>query len=173
MSRNRVTAGIGAVVCQEAELKGEVAIGNGTVLHPKCRIIAEGGPIYIGKNNIIEENCILFNKNVSPLVIGDDNVFEVGSYVEGSRVGNGNTIGTRARVLGNTTIGNHCVVGAGCATELNETIEDMTVIYGAQPYRRTQSAILPGQASLHTRHLEYLREMLPRFNHLKRLESTG
>lgn len=35
---------------------------KGTVLHPQCRVIAENGPIYIGKNNIIEENVIIFNK---------------------------------------------------------------------------------------------------------------
>lgn len=35
---------------------------TGTVLHPQCRVIAENGPIYIGKNNIIEENVIIFNK---------------------------------------------------------------------------------------------------------------
>ncbi|ORX51299.1 trimeric LpxA-like protein [Hesseltinella vesiculosa] len=172
-NRNRVTAGSGSVVCQEAELKGEITIGTGTVLHPKCRIIAEGGPIYIGKNNIIEENSVIFNKNVAPLVIGDDNVFEVSCYVEGSRVGNCNTIGTRAKVLGNTTIGNNCVIGPGCSTESNETVEDMTVVYGQQPSRRIQSSILPGHSSLHTRHLEYLREMLPKYNHVKRLESSG
>ncbi|ORZ26156.1 trimeric LpxA-like protein [Absidia repens] len=171
MSRNRITAGSKAVVCQETELRGEVSIGAGTVLHPQCRIIAENGPIYIGKNNIIEENSIVFNRNAAPLVIGDENVFEVGCYVEGSRIGNNNVIGTRARVIGNTIIGNHCVIGAACSTEINETIEDMVVIYGNQPSRRTQSTILPGQATLHARHLEYLREVLPKYNHLKRLET--
>jgi NDP-sugar pyrophosphorylase family protein len=48
-----------------------------------------------------------------------------------------------ARVLGNTIIGNHCVIGAACSTEMNETIDDMVVIYGNQPSRRTQSTILP------------------------------
>ncbi|KAI8099223.1 trimeric LpxA-like protein [Halteromyces radiatus] len=172
MSRNRITAGPGTVVCQETELRGEVSIGAGTVLHPQCRIIAENGPIYIGKNNIIEENTIIFNKNAAPLVIGDENVFEVGCYVEGSRLGNNNVIGTRARVLGNTIIGNHCVIGAACSTEVNETIEDMTVIYGSQPNRRTQSNVLPGQATLHFRHLDYLREVLPKYNHLKHLETV-
>ncbi|KAI9309516.1 hypothetical protein BJ944DRAFT_154190, partial [Cunninghamella echinulata] len=158
--RNRVTAGPRTVVCQETELRGEISIGR-TVLHPQCRIIAENGPIFIGSNNIIEENCIIFNKNAAPLVID----------VEGSRIGNNNIINTRGRILGNTIVGNHCVIGAACSTEINETIEDMTVIYGKQPNRRKQSSVLPGQASLHARHLDYLREVLPKYNHLKRLES--
>ncbi|CEI91362.1 hypothetical protein RMCBS344292_05657 [Rhizopus microsporus] len=179
MIRNRITAGPKSIVCQETELRGEISIGAGTVLHPQCRIIAENGPIYIGKDNIIEENVVIFNKdqltpirNPTPLVIGDNNEFEVGCYVEGSRIGNNNIIEARGRILGNTAIGNHCVIGAGCSTESNETIPDLTVIYGADSKRRIQSEPLPSQATLHARHLDYLQEVLPKYNHLKKLESV-
>ncbi|KAL1934482.1 hypothetical protein VTP01DRAFT_6664 [Rhizomucor pusillus] len=76
-----------------------------------------------------------------------------------------------ARVLGSTTIGNNCVIGAACSTESNETITDLTVIYGAESKRRQQSEVLPGQRTLHARHLEYLWEVLPKYNHLKKLET--
>ncbi|KAG2219424.1 hypothetical protein INT45_010615 [Circinella minor] len=158
MSRNRITAGPRAVICQETYLQGEISIGAGTVLHPQCRIVAEKGPIYIGKNNIIEENVTIFNKNASPLVIGDENVFEVGCYVEGAHIGNNNIVEARAKVLGTTTIGHHCIIGAACATEVNETISDMTVVYGSKSNRRQQSEVFPTQAALHARHLDYLRE---------------
>ncbi|EPB90717.1 hypothetical protein HMPREF1544_02461 [Mucor circinelloides 1006PhL] len=170
MSRNRITAGPKSVVCQETELKGEISIG--TVLHPQCRVIAENGPIYIGKNNIIEENVIIFNKNSTPLVIGDDNEFEVGSYVEGARIGNNNIVESRARIVGSTSVGNYCVIGSACSTESNETIPDLTIIYGSQSKRRCQSEPLATQATLHARHLDYLREVLPKYNHLKKLESS-
>ncbi|KAI7863305.1 trimeric LpxA-like protein [Spinellus fusiger] len=170
MSRNRITAGQKSVVCQETDLRGEISIDSGTVLHPQCRVIAENGPIYIGRNNIIEENAVIFNKNTTPLVIGDENVFEVACYVEGSRIGNSNTVEARARVLGSTILGNHCVVGAACSTDTNETIPDLTVIYGSMSKRRLQSQVLQSQAAVHARHLEYLREVLPKYNHLKKLE---
>ncbi len=48
-----------AVVCQEALLVGEITIEDGTVVHPKASIIAEGGPIIIGQNNIIEEQVVI------------------------------------------------------------------------------------------------------------------
>lgn len=121
--------------------------------------------------------------------------------VEGSRIGNNNIIEARgklsflsitsrdywhcsvARVLGSTTIGNNCVIGAACSTESNETITDLTVIYGAESKRRQQSEVLPvskqiyisyltsadltflltcmqGQRTLHARHLEYLWEVI-------------
>ena len=39
----------GAVVCNESELRGDITIGARTVIHPKAKIIAESGPIIIGK----------------------------------------------------------------------------------------------------------------------------
>ncbi|ORE02008.1 trimeric LpxA-like protein, partial [Rhizopus microsporus var. microsporus] len=168
-NRNRITAGPKSIVCQETELRGEISIG--TVLHPQCRIIAENGPIYIGKNNIIEENVVIFNNNQFIINIQPTKK-SFWEDVEGSRIGNNNIIEARGRILGNTAIGNHCVIGAGCSTESNETIPDLTVIYGADSKRRIQSEPLPSQATLHARHLDYLQEVLPKYNHLKKLESV-
>jgi dynactin-6 len=49
-------------VCQEAELIGDITIEEGTVVHPKARILAKGGPIIIGQNNIIEEQVVIENR---------------------------------------------------------------------------------------------------------------
>lgn len=62
--------------------------------------------------------------------------------VEGSRIGNNNIVEARGRILGSTAVGNYCVIGAGCSTESNETISDLTVIYGSQSKRRAQSEAL-------------------------------
>jgi dynactin-6 len=51
------------------------------------KIIAEAGPIIIGENNLIEEQTVIINKktdsadnsNTKIMIIGDNNVFEVGS----------------------------------------------------------------------------------------------
>lgn len=45
----------------------------------------------------------------------------------------------RGRILGSTAVGNYCVIGSACSTENNETIADLTVIYGSQSKRRTQN----------------------------------
>jgi dynactin-6 len=44
------------VVCQDVELKGDITIGSGTIVHPKATIFAIAGPIVIGVNCIIEED---------------------------------------------------------------------------------------------------------------------
>ena len=48
-SKSSVKIAPGAVVCNECELKGDITIGPRTVVHPKARIIAEAGPIIIGR----------------------------------------------------------------------------------------------------------------------------
>lgn len=59
--------------------------------------------------------------------------------VEGARIGNNNIVESRARIVGSTSVGNYCVIGSGCSTESNETIPDLTIIYGSQSKRRNQS----------------------------------
>ncbi len=39
----------GAIVCKDSVLEGDVRIGKGTVVNPKCVIRAEKGPIEIGE----------------------------------------------------------------------------------------------------------------------------
>ncbi|CAG8561983.1 4805_t:CDS:10 [Paraglomus brasilianum] len=168
MGRNKdsLTIGKQAIVCQDTELRGEIFVGAGTVLNPQCKILAESGPIRIGANNIIEEKVIIVNKSTKPLTIGDDNVFEVGCYIEGTKIGNKNVIEAKASVLGTTTVGDNCVIGAVCSTRTDEVIPDNTVIYGDMHNRRIQT-VNTNQTNLHTRHLDYLRETLPKFNHIK------
>jgi len=50
----------------------------GTVLQPRCTILAMSGPIILGSNNIVEENVVIVNRLKQPMVIGDNNLFEVG-----------------------------------------------------------------------------------------------
>ncbi len=37
--------------------------GSRTVIHTKAKIIAEGGPIVIGENNLIEEQAQIFHRS--------------------------------------------------------------------------------------------------------------
>lgn len=81
----------GAAVCADAEIIGDVRIGAGTVVHPRCRILAQGGPVIIGENNIIEELTVVVNPNrqgaqPTPMVIGSGNWFEVGAVIRAVQV---------------------------------------------------------------------------------------
>ncbi|KAG9471385.1 hypothetical protein GDO78_015046 [Eleutherodactylus coqui] len=101
----------GAVVCVESEIKGDVTIGPRTVVHPKARIYAEAGPIIIGEGNLIEEQAFIrnsFPENIAPdaedvepkaMIIGTNNVFEVGCYSQAMKIGDNNVIESKGKLL--------------------------------------------------------------------------
>ena len=80
-------------------------------------------------------------------------------------------ISTRARVHHTVRISNYCVVGASCLvvpTEV-ETLDEYTSVYGPAAEKRIWSGRGKVQeADLRIKHGEYLREMLPKFNRLRR-----
>ncbi|KAF9014101.1 trimeric LpxA-like protein [Cyathus striatus] len=149
--RDKFTIHSKAIVCQDVELKGDITIGAGTIVHPKATIFAIAGPIVIGTGCIIEEG------------------------VECPTIGSCNTFSTRSRVHHTVRMGSYCVIGAACLvvpTE-DEHFDDYTVIYGPEAERRTWSGRGKLQeADLRRKHTEYLREMLPKFNRVRRGDGT-
>ncbi|XP_033624726.1 dynactin subunit 6-like [Asterias rubens] len=171
--RPSVKIGAGAVVCVEAEIRGDVTIGARTVVHPKARIIAEGGPIVIGESNLIEEQVVIINRqsDASPtkeggqkMVIGANNVFEVGCRCEALRVGDNNVIEAKAVVGREIELSSGCVIGAFCPVTSNETLPENTVIYGEKCVRRVQAERPQAQ----TLQLDFLMKILPNYHHLKK-----
>ena len=69
MSRDKFTIHSKAVVCQDVDMKGDITIGAGTIVHPKATIFAAGGPIIIGSGCIIEEGAIILNRRVPAMLI--------------------------------------------------------------------------------------------------------
>jgi len=99
----------------------------------------------------------------------------LGPGVESPSIGDMNTIGARSRVHHTIRLRNHCVIGAGCMVvpSEDEVLEDFTVIYGPTAERRTWSGRGKIQeADLRQKHVEYLREMLPKFNRLRRTDNA-
>uniref|UniRef100_A0A8V0XRY9 Dynactin subunit 6 n=1 Tax=Gallus gallus TaxID=9031 RepID=A0A8V0XRY9_CHICK len=172
----RVKIAPGAVVCVESEIRGDVTIGPRTVIHPKARIIAEAGPIVIGEGNLIEEQALIINgypENITPeteevepkpMIIGTNNVFEVGCYSQAMKVGDNNVIESKAFVGRNVILTSGCIIGACCNVNTYEVIPENTVIYGADCLRRVQTERPQPQ----TLQLDFLMKILPNYHHLKK-----
>ncbi|GAA5873863.1 hypothetical protein JCM8547_008623 [Rhodosporidiobolus lusitaniae] len=114
MASGRVSVGTKTVVVHDCELHGDITLGSGTILQPRCTIIAHGGPIIFGQNNIVEETAVIVNRRKEPLIIGDGNLFEVGCRIESPTIGSHNTFGIKSRTSPHVAVGSHCVIGAGC-----------------------------------------------------------
>ncbi|KAJ1679420.1 hypothetical protein EV182_002092 [Spiromyces aspiralis] len=117
-----------------------------------------------------------------PLIIGDDNEFESYSCKYPRKLRQRSPLNVNAfaplltcgagmmrRAVGDTTIGSNCVIGPGCSTDPSgETpIADGTVIYGADEMIRVRNKVdTAGYLQLHQKHLKYLVETLPKYNHI-------
>lgn len=163
--------GTDCIICEQAEIKGNVTIGSSTIIHPKARIIAEAGPIIIGEGNLIEEKAVIWNRaadnasGVTPvMIIGSMNVFEVFSHCEALKVGDRNTFEPKSFVDREVVVTDGCVVGAGCSLTGSEVLEKQTSVFGSKCCR-TQSAVISSHAS----QMETLAKTLPLHNSIKKL----
>jgi len=155
-------------VCKSAVLTGNVTIGKGTIVHPKCTISAESGPIVIGDNNIIEEQVIIVNRRPGgeTLTIGSNNVFEVGASIEAASIGDANIFECRAMVGSQCVVGSGCIVGSGVfvpsETQLGDN-EILSACFSSEVTKQDGAAKL--HVMLHARHLEILQQTLKQFHH--------
>lgn len=171
-----------AAVCQEAVLIGDITVGEGTVIHPQANIIADAGPIVIGSNNIIEEQATIKNvhsdnateeerKKPKTLIIGSNNIFEVGCYVEAAKIGDANVLEVKSVLHSNCIITNGCVIGSLTHVQPNETIPENTVIFGERGQRKIQPRAKENHLGIHPKHQEILLKILPNFHHLQKSDS--
>lgn len=210
--RDNLTVGTRVIIAADADLRGEISVASGTVIHPKATILALQGPISIGSNCIIEETAVIVNRKSTPIKIGDNNLFQVGCRIEAASVGSYNVFEMRSRVAQNVKVGSYSVIGAGCLVlpkpisdselvdifddqasikgldveqgaettaestntqskgqdQVFEELPDQTVVFGADNRRRLWSGEgAQQQAALHAKHLEYLRDAIPRTHKLK------
>uniref|UniRef100_A0A1A8D2V2 Dynactin subunit 6 n=1 Tax=Nothobranchius kadleci TaxID=1051664 RepID=A0A1A8D2V2_NOTKA len=167
----------GAVVCVGSEIRGDVTIGARTVVHPKARIIAEAGPIIIGERNLVEEQTLIINsfpENVPAaeraepvtMIIGTNNVFEVGCVSRALKMGDNNVIESKADVGRNMILTSGCIISTFCQVNTCEALPENTVVYGPDCSRRVQSKKPQPQ----TLQLDFLMKILPNYHRLKKTE---
>jgi len=173
--KGSVKISAGAVVCNESELRGDITIGARTVIHPKAKILAESGPIIIGEGNLIEEQSEIINRaegeggdgeggTVSVMIIGNNNVFEVGSSSHSLKIGDSNILEAKSYVGRDTSLSHGCIIGAGCSLTAQEVLTEHSVISGGQCGRRLAKE-RPAPQHLQ---IDFLSKVLPNYHHLKK-----
>jgi len=118
-----------AYVNEAAYVIGDVTIGEGSGIWPGAVVRADFGPIRIGCNTMIEDNCVLHSG--TPLDIGDNIIVGHGVVIHCRRVGSNNLIGNNATILDEAEIGNFCVIGAGSLVRTGMRIPDNSFVVGA------------------------------------------
>ena len=154
--------GPGSVVCSTAELVGDITVGARTVVHPGARIVATSGPIVIGEDNVIEEGVEIINDAPaeSVMIIGNNNMFEVGCESHSLKIGNRNVLEAKSYVGTRTFLPYGCVVGAGCRVTTEEVLPELCMVSGATCMRRVMDKE-PGEEK---QQRELLAKVLPSYH---------
>lgn len=156
-----------AVIAQDAVIEGNVVIGEGSVVHPKAILrAAPGTSLVLGAQCVVEELACVEAVEVATMVVGDGNVFSVGSLVRDSTLGARNTLRPRC-VVEQVTLGDHCVVGAKTTLPHGFVGGDGVSIVGDPPQMSNiDPALFPGEDDQHSQLVTLLADILPKFHHL-------
>lgn len=114
-----------------SEITGDVRIGKNSVIGAGVKIIGDGhGPVIIGNNVQILENCVLHLLPGNQLIIHDNVVIGPGSIVHGTIVGEGTVIESGSLICDYSEIGSNCLVKAGSLVKQRSHFGDNTLIEG-------------------------------------------
>lgn len=121
-----------------ALVRGDVEIGELSIVHAGAVINADLAQIRIGDRVMIEDNCVVhaggyedWQRGVrTPLTIGDDVILGHGAVVHGTRIGDRVMVGMNATVLQDVEIGDYCVIGAGAMVPESEHIPPRSFVAG-------------------------------------------
>lgn len=114
-----------------SEITGDVKIGNNSMIGAGVKIIGDGhGPVIIGNNVQILENCVLHLLPGNQLIIHDNVIIGPGSIVHGTIVGQGTVIESGSLICDYSEIGSNCLVKAGSLVKQRSHFGDNLLIEG-------------------------------------------
>jgi carbonic anhydrase/acetyltransferase-like protein (isoleucine patch superfamily) len=121
-----------AFISEAAYIVGDVEIDENCSIWPGAVIRADTGPIIIGKNTAVEDNCVIHSGDPSSLdtFIGDNVNIGHGAVVHGKKIGNNVLVGINATILHDSEIGDFCLIGAGCLVSAGMIIPDNSFVVG-------------------------------------------
>ncbi len=149
-----------AFVHPSAHLRGDVRIGEYSIVWPGASITGDMGTVRIGRCAIIEDNAILHagrcedweqNKR-SILEIGENVTIGHGAVVHARKIGNRVMIGMNSTVLEDVEIGDNCIIAAGAVVPEHMKVPSEAIVAGVP-------AEVKGK--LRDKHLSWVREAQP------------
>jgi len=124
-----------AFVSEAAYVIGDVEIGENSCVFPGAVIRGDLGKIKIGKNTVIEDNCVIHSGSptlppVSDVEIGNNVVIGHGAISNGRRIGNNVMVSIMSTILHDAEIGDYSIIAAGCVVKEKMIIPPRSFVVG-------------------------------------------
>jgi carbonic anhydrase/acetyltransferase-like protein (isoleucine patch superfamily) len=110
---------------------GDVTIGENSAVWYNAVIRGDRGPIVIGKNSNVQDNCVIHCSDTLTTTLGDYVSIGHGAIVHGCQIANNVIIGMNATILNDAMIGNDSLVGAGSVVTEGKEFPDRSLIIGS------------------------------------------
>lgn len=150
-----------SLICEKAEVKGTVQLGANNVLQNYVKLETENdASIVVGRDNIFDDRAVIQSKE-NELTIGDGNSIGIGCVVEGS-MGNHCVLGHRSKILPGATLGDRVTLLPFAIAK--GMIPDGAIVAADGTVTVREDVSLANDGKVHLKHIEYLREVLPRYN---------
>ena len=117
-----------AFISEAAYIVGDVKIGANASVWPGAVIRGDFGKITIGKNSVIQDNCVIHTD--TSLDIGENVLITHGAVVHGIRIGNNVLLGINAVILEGAEIGDYCLIGASTLILQGESVPSRSLVIG-------------------------------------------
>ena len=122
--------GKAAFAAENSSIIGDVVMEEGSSVWFGAVLRGDSGPIRIGRNSNIQDNCVLHCDEGGKLEIGEQVTVGHGAIVHGCTIGDGCMIGMGSIILNNAVIGDHCMVGAGALVTSGKEFPPYSLIIG-------------------------------------------
>ena len=113
-----------------ANLVGEITYGQLCSFWFGAVVRGDVAAIKLGNRVNVQDNAVLHCDSGVENVIGDDVTIGHSAIVHGKSVGRGTLIGMGAKVLGQTVIGDECLIAAGAVLSPGLVVPDRMVAMG-------------------------------------------
>ena len=113
-----------------AHVVGDVDIGENSSVWYNAVIRGDRGPIVIGKNSNVQDNCVIHCSDTLTTKLGDYVSIGHGAIIHGCQIGENVIIGMNATILNDAIIGNDSLVGAGSVVTEGKKFPDRSLIVG-------------------------------------------
>lgn len=123
-----------AYVDETAVIIGDVVIKEECSIWPGAVIRGDLGQITIGKQSIVEDNCVIHSgapgSRTENVTIGERVIIGHGAVLNCKSIGSQVLVGMNATLLHKAVIGNFCIIGAATLVGEGSVIPDYSLVLG-------------------------------------------
>ena len=117
-------------IAENAVIIGDVTLEEGVSVWFGAVLRGDSGPIYIGKNSNVQDNCVVHNDAGTRVTVGENVTVGHGAILHGCTVKDNCIIGMGATIMNNSVISENSIVGAGALISEGKIFPEGSLIMG-------------------------------------------